>query len=745
MPNPQFIDLSPAKDITTVTSRRPSREEIEKVEKVPVKAKKVLIKGVEEKAEKASKKSKTEDIELIVTEKPQAAMKIAEALADDSPVMRRVGQVAYYELEHNKKKIFVACAVGHLFTLREKTKKGWPIFDLEWIPSYLKKGSEYTKKYYDVLASLSKRASTFTMACDYDIEGEVIGLNIMRYICHQEDAKRMKYSTLTKEDIVKAYEHPMSSIDWGQAYAGETRHYLDWMYGINLSKALMEAIKKAGSFAILSVGRVQGPALALIVKKEKEIMKFKTKPYWQVSILTNPGETELKHNKDLFDKKELEQFKKLKGKSGDATTEKKGESIIPPHPFDLTTLQLEAYRLFGITPAQVLQITQQLYLAGLISYPRTSSQKLPVAIGYDKILKKLPKEFTKYVTRKVPVEGKKSDPAHPSIYPTGEKGKIPADQQKVYDLIVRRFVSVFCDDAKIESKKVTAIVEGKSFGANGLNIKEKGWLNIYNARIEEKIIPDLNGKITVKEVKIAEKETQPPHRFSPASIVSELAKKNLGTKSTRSLIVDILYKRGYINDKQIKATPLGIAVSDSLEKNCPLILDEKLTRKFEREMDAIQISKKGKQEEDKILNDAKEVLTKIAKDFKAKETEIGQELLGSLKEKRVADKEAAKIMLCHKCKKGSLVVRRNKMGRQFLACDAYPECMNTFSLPPYGLIKKTDKICDKCGWPILMSIQKAKRPWFFCFNPECESRKNGTVHAQIKVEETVKEAIEEEK
>jgi DNA topoisomerase-1 len=723
MASPEFIDLSPSKDIITIQIKRPSREELETVEPMPNKENASEVKKTPKK--KAAKKEKIEkagNVELIITEKPQAAMKIAHALADDAPVMKRVGQVSYYEITHQGKKILVACAVGHLFTLKEKAKGKWPIFDLEWIPSYLKKGSEYTKKYYDVLASLSKKASVYTMACDYDIEGEVIGFNIMRYICNQSDARRMKFSALTKEDIVKAYENPMSSIDWGQAYAGETRHYLDWLYGINLSKALMEAIRMTGSFAILSIGRVQGPALLLIVKKEKEIMAFKSKPYWQISVLTNPGGFELKHPKDIFDKKELKEFEKLDGKEGTAITEKKDENLTPPVPFDLTTLQLEAYRLFGITPAQILQITQQLYLAGMISYPRTSSQKLPATIGYEKILKKLPKELVKNIARKKPFEGKKSDPAHPAIYPTGEKGEISKEQLKIYDLIVRRFVSVFCNDALIETKKVEVVVQEKSFSSSGLKIKEKGWLNVYNARIEEKSIPDLNGKVVVDEVKIAEKETQPPHRYSPASIVSELSKRNLGTKSTRSLIIDILYKRGYISDKQIKATPLGISVVDSLEKNCPLILDEKLTRKFEKEMDAIQVSKKGKQEEDNILSEAKNVLTKISAQFKKNEAEIGKDLLESLKEKRVQDKESAKIMICQKCNKGSLVIKRNKQGRQFLACDAYPECKTTFSLPPYGLIKKADKNCEKCGWPILMTIRKGKRPWLFCFNPNCQSR-----------------------
>jgi len=750
MSTAEYIELSPAKEVTTVKHKRLSKDEIETVE-----IKKETIEEISKPKKSKVKEKKPESkgqAELIVTEKPQAAMKIAYALADVSPISRKVGSVSYYELEHDSKKIIVACAVGHLFTLKEKEKGKWPIFDIEWIPSYEKKGSEYTKRYYDVLSSLTKKASTFTMACDYDIEGEVIGWNIMRYICRQEDARRMKFSTLTKEDISKAYDDVMPSIDWGMAYAGETRHYLDWLYGINLSKALMEAVKQAGSFAILSIGRVQGPALALIVKKEKEIMKFKSKPYWQVSIITDKN-IELKHPKDIFDKKQLDEFEKLKGKEGNAVTEKKDESLMPPVPFDLTTLQLEAYRLYGITPAQVLQITQQLYLAGLISYPRTSSQKLPPSIAYKKILGKLPKELAKHAVREKPVEGKKSDPAHPSIYPTGEKGKISGEQSKIYDLIVRRFISVFCNDALIESKKIIVTVEEKNFTASGLKIREKGWLNVYKAKIEEKAIPDLTGKVTVKDVRIAEKETQPPHRYSPASIVSELAKKNLGTKSTRSLIVDILYKRGYIADRQIRATPLGIAVVDSLDKNCPLILDENLTRKFEKEMDSIQTSKrsetegvsgapkildfraKAKSEEEKILNEAKNVLTEIANQFKKNEIEIGKELLESLKAKRTEDKEAAKIMKCTKCNEGYFVVRRNKMGRQFLACDKYPECKTTLPLPPYGLIKKSEKICEKCGWPILMAIQKAKRPWEFCFNPNCPGKVKKEEKPEIKKED----------
>jgi len=703
---PEFIEFSDSKEIVTIESRKRPKEELEKIE-VP-----------------GEKQEKKQNAILIITEKPQAAMKIAYALADIAPVARKTGSVTYYEVNRGKEKIIVACAVGHLFTLAEAGKKKWPNFALEWVPSWTKKGSEFTKKYLDVLKQLSKKATDFVIATDYDIEGEVIGLNVLRFACNQKDGKRMKFSTLTKSDLNAAYDSLHNTIDWGLAYAGETRHYLDWLYGINLSRALMQAIKKAGSFRIMSIGRVQGPALALIVKKEKEIQQFKPEPYWQVSLIVkNSHELLVRYRKNITKKSGLNQFKKLKGEKGIAKTEKKEEKLLPLFPFDLTTLQTEAYRLFSITPIRTLQIAQSLYLSGFISYPRTSSQKLPPSIRYEHILKKLPTQLTKFAKRKTPVEGKKTDPAHPSIFPTGEKpSKLDLEQQKIYDLVVKRFINCFCEDATIESKTITVTVKEKEFVAKGLLIKDKGWIAVYPARIEERTIPDLDGEIKVKEVKTEEKETQPPHRYTAASMVSELAKKNLGTKATRAAIVDTLYKRGYIIDKQIRATSLGITVNDALLKNCPLILDEKLTRKFEHQMESIQVSKKGEKEEKRILKEAKTILEEIAKQFVKKEKEIGKDLLKAQEEIRKEEKEASKIVLCPKCKKGFLAIRRNKQGRQFLACDAYPECKTTFSLPPYGLIKKSDKICEDCGWPILLSIRKGKRPWEFCANPECPRR-----------------------
>jgi len=707
-----------------------SNRDIEKVEEFTVLKKKVK-KSKKAKEYSPPKVSLRENgYELIITEKPQAAMKIASALGNAT--QRNFNKIPYYEVERGKNKIVVACAVGHLFTLKQKNG-GYqvPTFDISWIPNFLARKGDFTKRYYDTILKLTKESSKITIATDYDIEGEVIGLNIMRYICNQADASRMKFSALTKPELEKAYENKSSSIDWGQALAGETRHYLDWFYGINLSRALMNAIKTTGKFKIMSIGRVQGPALNLIVKKEKEIDAFKSKPYWQIfiTISNKKNKLELKYIKDIFDKSNLSQFDNLKGKEAFAETIKKQEALHPPVPFNLTTLQTEAYKFFGITPSRTLQIAQSLYLAGLISYPRTSSQKLPESIGYNEIVKKLAKELKveKLITHKKPVEGPKSDPAHPSIYPTGNTQILSGDDEKIYKLIVKRFLSLFCDDALIDNKMVKVSVDELIFSKKGKSINKKAWLEIYPNKLNIEKIPDMEGNVNIIDSKIEQKETQPPRRYSPASIISELEKRNLGTKATRSSILETLYDRGYIEGQSLGATPLGISLINTLDKYSPIIIDEKLTKEFEKEMENIQkIKDKTKQEkkEKEIIEKAKITITKISKDFEKSQKKIGQELAEANIKYREQQKKENALIKCSKCGKGDLAINYSKKTKRFfVACNAYPECKTTYSLPPNGQIKKADKMCEECGFPMLMRLSKGKRPWTFCWNRECPTNK----------------------
>jgi len=342
-------------------------------------------------------------VELIITEKPQASKKIAEALAHGKPIKENLNGVPYYRLTRGNKDIIVVCAVGHLYGLEQKNGKKWvfPIFDVEWKPSYeSRKSSAFTKKYLNTIKKLAKEANEFTVATDYDIEGEVIGLNVIRFTCKKKDASRMKFSTLTKDDIINAYENKSKTLDWGQAKAGETRHYLDWYNGINYSRALTSAIKSTGAFKIMSIGRVQGPSLKIITDREKEIRAFKPVPYWQIQLDggVKEGKIDAWHVRDKFwDKKDADLvMKKVKGKKDGIVSQIESSRFnqSAPFPFDLTTLQTETYRCHGFVPKKTLEIAQELYTSGFISYPRTSSQQYPPSIGYKKILTALTKNDT---------------------------------------------------------------------------------------------------------------------------------------------------------------------------------------------------------------------------------------------------------------------------------------------------------------------------------------------------------------
>lgn len=683
---------------------------------------------------------------LIITEKPQAAGKIAAALSNGSDrKINKPGGVSYYEFERDDKQIIVGCAVGHLFTVSQ-TKKGtgYPVFDIDWYPNFEIKKKDFTKKYYSVIEKLVKGASEIIIATDFDVEGEVIGYNIVRFIAHQPDAKRMKFSSLTAPEIQTSFDNVHPTIEWGQAIAGETRHFLDWLYGINLSRALMNAVKQTGKFRIMSIGRVQGPALNLVVEKEKQIQAFKSIPYWQIFITVNDAtnKLKLKHNKDIIKKTDLEKFKKLEGRKCLASTKKTKQILQPPPPFDLTSLQTEAYKFHSITPSQTLAIAQKLYLAGLISYPRTSSQKIPDAIKPREILKKLNKKFpelTKFATHIKPIEGKKSDPAHPAIIPTGNTQNLTDNDKKIYDLVVKRFISCFCENAELENKKIEAEIDRLKFSTKGMEILKAGWTQVYPIKMEEKQIKDMNGEVLIEKVKTEEKQTQPPRRYSPASIISELEKRNLGTKATRSNIIDTLYNRNYIKDKQIKATELGIQLIDSLKKHSPIIIDERLTREIEKDMENIRSSKKDlEKKEGKIIEKAKSSLTKISTDFKKQELAIGKELVRANESLWEQQKKDNKLKFqCPSCKKGDLTIKYTpRFKSYFVACTNYPNCKQTYSLPK-ALIKKAEekgepKLCEECKWPMLISIKQGKRPWVFCFNPECASRQPLDINGNTK-------------
>ncbi|MBU1201286.1 MAG: DNA topoisomerase I [Nanoarchaeota archaeon] len=673
--------------------------------------------------------------ELIITEKPSAALKMAYSLADTKPVKKSNG-ASYYLLSHNKKDIVIVSAVGHLFGVAEKKNtKGYPVFEIDWKPTYeINNKSSYSKKYALNIKKLAEDAESFTVACDYDIEGEVIGINCIKFLCKQKDANRMKFSTLTKPDLISAYENKANTINWGQANAGETRHFLDWLYGINISRALTSAIKKSGENKTLSSGRVQGPALKLIVDREKEILNFKPTPYWQLELDGKIKDETISafHEKDQFSKEsEVDKIlKKTKGKDGFVKNVEKNEKIIiPPYAFDLTTLQTEAYKNLGISPKQALSIAQNLYLAGVISYPRTSSQKLPPTIGYSKILSAIQSnnDYTIICSEILskekiyPRQGLKDDPAHPAIFPTGNQPKNPkSEEKKIYDLIVRRFLSAFGEPAKRMETIISIDVEKELFIAKGIITIEKGWYNYYGkySKIEDKTLPEAknNEIVRVKEIIKHKKETTPPRRFSPASIIKELEKRNLGTKSTRAQIIDTLYQRGFIKGNQLEATTMGIRIIETLSNHIPKIIDEELTRQIEEEM---QLIRENKSTKEKVLQDVKKVLKEVLENFKKEEKEIGEELVLAQKE----TVEVESLGSCPNCDDGQLLIKRGKFGR-FIACNKYPDCKTTYNIPNSGFIEASKNICPACKVPSVFVKFKGRKKQEMCINTNCPTKKS---------------------
>jgi len=670
-------------------------------------------------------------IQLIVAEKPKVAQKIAQAIGENIK-QKHLGRVSYYEGTTDGKHIFVAPAVGHIYSLAEKEKTSvYPVFDIEWKPAYeVDKDAAYTKPYVDLLESLAKKATSFISACDYDIEGSTIAYNVYRFTsANGKEARRMKFSAVTHTDLTEAYE-TMGEMDYNNAYAGEARHILDWYYGINLSRALMAALKSVERWKVMSIGRVQGPALGMLTALEREIAAFIPTPYWELTVWIKG--IEFKHVRGRFlDEKEAKRALDNTKPQGKVTKVEKKENLLYPHPpFDLTSLQVEAYRVFGYAPGRTLDIAQRLYEESLITYPRTGSQQFPPTIKLPPIIKKLAEQekyakAAKYLLDHQlfkPVQGKKVDPAHPAIHPTGlAPNNIGQQEAKLYDLIVKRFLALFAPPAKREKTNLE-VDAGELYAADGMRVVEKGWTEIYQPyyKGEDVELPrfDEGETVPVEKKKKTKKETKPPNRYTEASIISELEDRHLGTKSTRSVIIETLFKRGYVHGKSIKVSDFGLKVVDVLQKYAPEILDENLTRRIEENMEKIQEGTMGKEA---VIEEGKEILIQILDKWKKNEEKIGNNLLDALK---ASEEKERTIGTCDKCKDGTLRIIRMKQGKQFIGCSSYPTCNNAYPLPGGAKIIVMEKPCESCGKQVIKVIRSKRRPFSMCIDPKCPSKAN---------------------
>jgi DNA topoisomerase-1 len=692
-----------------------------------------------------SRQAESQDIKmsytLIVTEKPDAASRIAQALdAKHEPRKTMINRVSYY-IANRDRQIVIVPAIGHLYTVAAegKGRSQYPIFTFQWQPRYLaERNAKHTRRWVESFEKLSRGADTFVDACDYDVEGSLIGYTILRYACGEKEtiAKRMKYSTLTVDELEKAYETLLPHLDFRLIEAGRARHEVDWLFGINLTRALTVALKNhGGQYMTLSTGRVQGPTLRFLGSREKSIRTFVPTPYWTIRAQVKIDECafEVLHEREKIESKlEAEAIlHACKGKDGTVdNVDVRQFQQAPPMPFDLGTLQSEAYSVFGYSPKGTADTAQHLYLETLISYPRTSSQKLPPAIGYEAILGKLHKvqeyrnlsaELLAKATL-IPREGRKDDPAHPAIYPTGEipTRELSDSERKIRDLIIRRFMAAFAEPATRQSIRVSINVNGNHFYLRGMRVLEEGWLRFYGpyARSAEVLLPPIKeGQgVHVRRIVLEDKFTTPHPRYNPRSLLNRMERAEIGTKATRADIIQTLYDRKYVKNERMTVTELGFEILGILKEYCPAVVSIKLTRQLEEKMSRIQAKSENRE---KILGDVIEALTPIMENMKEKEAAIGEQLSEVVRKSRLEERIIGPCPTCHT---GQLVaIRSKKTGKRFVGCTNYfrGSCKTSFPLPQMGSIRSPGRMCNACGWPTVQVRMKGRRPWTLCFNPQC--------------------------
>jgi len=678
---------------------------------------------------------------LIITEKPDAAQRIASALDSQGKAKKKEENGVPYFVAKRDREIIVVPALGHLYTVGEERsgRNYYPVFTFKWVPRYVaERGAKRIRTWLETISNLASNADTFIDACDYDIEGSIIGYCILKYACggKEDISKRMKYSTLTKEELQKSFNELLPRLDFALIEAGRTRHEVDWLYGVNLTRALTIAAKDwSGKYATLSTGRVQGPTLRFLVAREKAIRCFVPTPYWSIKAemeIDGPVFEAEFEKKIIETKREADAIlDACRGKDGEIEkVEVKKFQQMPPTPFDLGALQSEAYSLFGYTPLRTLNIAQRLYLDALISYPRTSSQKLPPAINYEEILKNLNRasEYRKLTAELLavkelkPNEGKREDPAHPAIYPTGNLPERVLDEpeRKIWDLVVRRFMAVFGEPALRQSLKACVNVNGVRFYIRGRQTLKEGWLHFYEpyVKAEEVVLPPITEgqKVKVKKIILEDKFTKPPPRYNPGSLLKKMEEAEIGTKATRAGIIQTLYDRKYVRDERIVVTDLGFEVVELLKKYCPSVVSIKLTRDLEEKMNKIQLNSEKREN---VLLTAVEILKPVVEELKIQEKVIGEQLSNAIKQAKLEERT---IGTCPVCKTGKLMtLYSRKTGKRFIGCTNYfkNSCKAAFPLPQRGTVRPLGRNCRGCGWPVVQVRIKGNRPWTLCFNPQC--------------------------
>ena len=699
---------------------------------------------------------------LVICEKAIAARRIATILSDNRFKIQMTNNVSVYFFENS----MVIGLKGHIITLDYPSRYAiWNRTrprELVRVKPY-KKVNE--KGIVDALKKLANDIDNIVVATDFDREGELIGVeavDIIKEVKPDINIKRARFSSLTKEEITKAFEN-LSEVDYNLSKSAEARQVIDLMWGATLTRFISLASGQLGK-DFLSVGRVQSPTLCLIVDREKEIKLFKPEIYWEIigifekdkknfntryvidRFLKNGSYLECTGCKHIYVKGKLKKqgicpecksteyitlsgdeavkrvFKKVKSTKKaivlDAVKKQKKEE--PPPPFN-TTAFLQAANSIGFSASDAMRIAEELYQNGLISYPRTDNTVYPVSLNLRDILKKLSNMFpgaNEILSQKVlkATKGKKIATDHPPIHPVS----VPANslapiQKKIYELVVHRFFATLSPDAISERIDVTLSVNNEEFRASGYRIIEPGWRKYYPyIRVKETKLPELKKgeDINVLKMEMPEKETQPPKRYSQGSLISYMEKLELGTKSTRHEIIRKLYNRGYIQSRPPVPTKTGFAVSDALESYAEQITKHDMTSVLEEDMSKIS---EGKKMFEGVVKESCDMLDDVMAELEKNGEKIGEKIRTALREENI-------VGICPKCG-DKMIIIRSKRGKRFAGCISHPKCTNSYPLPQNGKIIPLNKKCEHCGAPTIKLITK-RGSMVFCINMGCPGRKN---------------------
>lgn len=683
---------------------------------------------------------------LVICEKPDAAQRVAEALSGEGAKSSAVDGVKIYRFRHGGEDFVVCSAQGHVYSISDPfgERAVYPVFDVEWYPSNLvvKKDTNAARR-IKLIRELAEGAARFVNACDFDAEGETIGFNILRYACggKEMEARRARFSTLTKDDVVDAFMQAKPQAEQGPARAGRARHLVDFVWGVNLSRALSQSALNSGHrYQTISMGRVQGPTLAFLAERETEIQEFVPLPYWKVSgTFERDGIrfTAAYAKEKVSSRAAAEKVKdECGGNEGVATGVSRNEVSVPaPAPFSTGDLQREAYRVFGFSPSQTLQIAEKLYLKALVSYPRTSSQRLPPSIDYRSILRRLERlsRYSKAAGDLLggslnPTQGSKVDSAHPAVYPTGEapRGHLSPTEAAVFDLIVRRFLAAFGPPARREFVTVRLSVGEHDFVLSGGSTLYQGWVEHYGryANIRDTNVPQVakGDRFRVVGVEVEEKLEQGPARYNQGSLLEKMERESIGTKATRADTIATLVERGYVEGSSMKVTDLGLAVIETMERYAPSILTTGLTRDIEKKIEAVEGGSCGDAE--LIRMTVRSIAEQLVR-LRANEDLVGREIDNAL-----AATIAATFVLgsCPVCKSGQLrIIRSRKTKKRFAGCTNYTAgCRASAPLPQRGTIKTTPNPCPRCSWPVVR-VMGRRTPWRLCINPACPAKSQESV------------------